>query len=154
MDSISTDTWCSASGAITDRAILVTPAACAAAPLGDGTFSTSQVASATCRNSDGGSSAGQGAQAWSGPAGLAPALFPCLSLTGSSTKVRSGLETGAVFLPQVLLLRPACLQGLRGASGVGLSGIETSQLGSELRIQTELGSNPSLTIYFLLTWDK
>ena len=83
-----------------------------------------------------------------------PALFPCLSLTGLSTKIGSGLETGAVFLPQVLVLRPACLQGLRGASGVGLSGIETSQLGSELRIQTELGSNPNLTIYFLLAWGK
>lgn len=60
MDSISTDTWCSASGAMTERAIFVTPAACTAAPLWDDTFSTSQVASATCRNSEGGSSAGRG----------------------------------------------------------------------------------------------
>jgi hypothetical protein len=33
VDSISTDTWCSASGVMTERAILVTPAVCTAAPL-------------------------------------------------------------------------------------------------------------------------
>lgn len=59
MESISTETWCSASGAMTDLAILVTPVAwqpAGARPL-ETTLSTSHVESATCMNSEGGSSA-------------------------------------------------------------------------------------------------
>lgn len=60
VESISTETWCSASGAITDRAILVTPVAWGqpggSRPL-DTTLSTNHVESATCMNSEGGSSA-------------------------------------------------------------------------------------------------
>lgn len=58
VESISTETWCSASGAMTDLAILVTPVAWepeGARPL-ETTLSTSHVESATCMNSEGGSS--------------------------------------------------------------------------------------------------
>lgn len=58
MESISTETWCSASGAMTERAILVTPVAWqpeGAQPL-ETTLSTNHVESATCMNSEGGSS--------------------------------------------------------------------------------------------------
>lgn len=58
VDSIKTDTCCSAKGAITDLAILVTPTACElleAFPL-ETTLSGSQVDPSTCRCSDGCSS--------------------------------------------------------------------------------------------------
>lgn len=76
-------------------------------------------------------------------------FYPVVGVRGrwGSTKVRAGLETGAVSLSQVLLRRTACVQGLQSASSAGLLGMETSQLRLELQIQTDLGSNPSFTIY-------
>lgn len=82
---------------------------------------------------------------------------PCPSVSlrlGGLSQSKVGSETRALSLLRVLLLRPACMEGLRNAPGAGQPGIATSQLRSKLQIQTDLGSNPSFAIYLLLAWGK